>query len=68
MLESPDAEAKDEESQLAALLCGDVLDGDQDRAQVGISRVKVEMFSAFQSRPEVSSGQWTQHNKKITKK
>ena len=51
LLESPNAEAKDEESQLVALLCGDVLDGDQGRAQVGISRVKVEMFRTFHTRP-----------------
>ena len=55
MLESPNTEAKDEESQLVALLCGDVLDGDQRRAQVGISRVKVQMFSTSQSRPVVYS-------------
>ena len=59
MLESPDAETKDDESELAALLCGDVLDGDQDRAQVGISSVKVEMFSTFEARPVVNTGQWT---------
>ena len=51
MLESPNTEAKDEESQLVALLCGDVLDGDQGRAQVGICRVKVEMFGTFHPRP-----------------
>ena len=62
LLESPNAETKDDESQLVALLCGDVLDGDQHRAQVGICSVKVEMFPTFQSRPVVESG-LSQHKK-----
>ena len=51
LLESPNAETQDEESQLLPLLCGDVLDGDQHRPQVGVSGVKVERLGAFQRRP-----------------